>query len=149
MRKYSDAYALTVYTYAVGAFAVSIASILSLPRSAWHLSRHSLIIALYAAIFCSSLNFFILGWANKYVGPGTTALYIPLQPLGTAIIGYVFLNAVLRIGTAIGAFLIFCGLICVASSQNKVISAADRLGSVLPNVRKTPSEVSDRQLKDN
>ena len=123
LQKYNDAYALTTFTYAMGAFFVTITALVSLPLSAWVLSPTSIWIAIYAAVFCSAFNFYILGWANKYVGPGTTALYLPLQPLGTALIGYFTMNAVIRSGTALGASLIFMGLFCVVLTQDKGESA--------------------------
>lgn len=119
LRQYNDAYALTAFTYTMGAVFVTLSAVVTLPPSAWVLSPTSFYIAIYAAVFCSAFNFYILGWANKYVGPGTTALYLPLQPLGTAVIGYISMDAVIRSGTALGASLIFMGLFCVVLTQDK------------------------------
>jgi hypothetical protein len=39
-----------------------------------------------------------MSWANKCTGPAVVAIYLPLQPLASAILSRIFLNSTIYLG---------------------------------------------------
>ncbi|KAI5082040.1 hypothetical protein GOP47_0001783 [Adiantum capillus-veneris] len=120
LTKYPAPLSMTAYSYLFGAICMALSGLFGASNSSdWILTQPELLSVLYAGLIASALNYGLLTWCNKTVGPSLVSLYMPLQPLFSSVLSRIFLRSSLYLGSVLGGAFIIAGLYCVTWGQMK------------------------------
>jgi len=71
------------------------------------------------ALICSAFGFVVQPIAQQYTTPERTGILFALEPVSSALCGFLFLQEILKLEGYIGAFLVLCGVFISAIKADK------------------------------
>eukprot|EP00898_Chlorokybus_atmophyticus_P001583 jgi/Chlat1/2425/Chrsp17S02829 len=92
LRQYPLPISTTAWSYCCGGACIAFTALFVTSTSDWQLNASGVGAVMYGGLVASALNFSLMAWANKQVGPATVALYLPVQPLAATLLSHVFLG---------------------------------------------------------
>lgn len=72
----------------------------------------------YAAAFGTAFNYNAYSFAGTVVAPGVISIYSTLQPLGTAVLSFLFLRSKATTGEILGGVLVVIGLFVTVAARD-------------------------------
>ncbi|BBN15579.1 hypothetical protein MPTK1_6g20720 [Marchantia polymorpha subsp. ruderalis] len=135
LNRYPSGLSVTGISYAFGTILMAITSIFSVSDGAdWVLTSAEFYAVVYAGVIASALNYGLMTWSNKILGPSLVALYMPLQPLASSLLSRIVLGSSIYLGSILGGICILTGLYLVTWGRKE----AERLGPPYRRVGSLP-----------
>lgn len=109
----------TAYAMVVASIASLLQFVVMRPLSALDLPLRVYELSLAMAIFSTVLPVFMLSFAIRRIGSGSTSLIGSLGPVSTIYMAYIFLNERISLLQVAGSALVLCGVLIISLNSKK------------------------------